>query len=91
MTVEEAKEFAKKMSYHNAVYNAMQGKCVPFRKATAIKLKELLSFVDSLDKMRAEIKEEITCKPMEMWDYRMGLTKALDIYDKYMGESGDKE
>lgn len=37
----------------------------------------------ALDKIRAEIAQEIAYKPMEMWDYRMGLTKALDIIDKY--------
>ena len=38
---------------------------------------------DVLDKIRAEIEQEIAYKPMEMWDYRMGLTKAIDIIDKY--------
>lgn len=36
-----------------------------------------------LDKIKAEIEQEIAYKPMEMWDYRMGLTKALDFIDKY--------
>ena len=40
-----------------------------------------------LDKARAEIEQEITYKPMEMWDYRMGLTKALDIINKCKPES----
>ena len=40
-----------------------------------------------LDKTRAEIEQEITYKPMEMWDYRMGLTKALDIINKCKSES----
>lgn len=42
---------------------------------------------DVLDKIRAEIEQEITYKPMEMWDYRMGLTKALEIIDKNKAES----
>lgn len=46
---------------------------------------------DVLDKIRAEIEQEITYKPMEMWDYRMGLTKALEIIDKYKAESKRKE
>ena len=49
MTVEEAKEYAKDMSYTAAVYNAMQGRAVPFRKATAIKLKELLEIAKRAD------------------------------------------
>ena len=43
-----------------------------------------------LNKIRAKIEREIAYKPMEMWDYRMGLTKALGIIDKYKTESEDK-
>ncbi len=43
-----------------------------------------------LDKIEAEIEQEIASKPMEMWDYRMGLTKALDIIDKHRKESDGK-
>lgn len=49
MNTEEAKEFAKKMTYADAVYNAMQGRCVPFKKATGLKLKELLEIAKELD------------------------------------------
>jgi hypothetical protein len=45
MTREEAEEYAKKMTYRDAVYNALQGKCIPYRKATHIKLHELLDMV----------------------------------------------
>lgn len=47
--------------------------------------------VSVFDKIRAEIEQEIAYKPMEMWDYRMGMTKALDIIDKYKTEREDKE
>ena len=50
MTREEAEDYAKKMSYRDAVYNALQGKCIPYRKATLIKLYELLDMVESPDK-----------------------------------------
>jgi hypothetical protein len=46
MTREEAEDYAKKMSYREAVYNALQGKCIPYRKATLIKLYELLDIVE---------------------------------------------
>lgn len=46
MTREEAKEYAKEMTYRNAVDNALQGKCIPYRKATLIKLHELLDMVE---------------------------------------------
>ena len=42
---------------------------------------------DVLDKIRAEIEQEIIYKPIDMWDYRMGLTKAVEIIDKYKAES----
>lgn len=44
-----------------------------------------------LDKIKAEIEQELSYKPMEMWDYRMGLAKALEIIVKYKKESEDKE
>ena len=46
MTREEAEEYAKKMTYRNAVHNALQGKCIPYRKATLIKLYELLDVIE---------------------------------------------
>ena len=46
MTREEAEEYAKEMTYRNAIYNALQGKCIPYRKATLIKLYELLDMVE---------------------------------------------
>lgn len=46
MTREEAEEYAKEMTYRNAVYNALQGKSIPYRKATLIKLHELLDMVE---------------------------------------------
>lgn len=49
MTREEAKEYSNAMSYREAVYNALQGKCIPYRKATLIKLHELLEIVEHLE------------------------------------------
>lgn len=45
-------------------------------------LKSAKRSLEAWEKVIEEIKQEITYKPMEMWDYRMGLTKALDIIDK---------
>ena len=42
MTREEAEVYARGMTYRDAVYNVLQGKCIPYRKATLIKLYELL-------------------------------------------------
>lgn len=46
MNKEEAKEYAKTMTYRDAIYNALQGKCIPYRKATLIKLYELLDILE---------------------------------------------
>lgn len=46
MTREEAEEYAKDMTYRDAVYNALHGKFIPYRKATLIKLYELLDMID---------------------------------------------
>jgi len=46
MTREEAEEYAKNMTYRDAVYNALQGKCIPYRKAMLIKLYELLDKIE---------------------------------------------
>lgn len=46
MNMEDAKKVAETMTYRDAVYNALQGKCVPFKKATKIKLYELLDKIE---------------------------------------------
>lgn len=46
MTREEAEQYAETMTYRDAVYNALQGKCIPYRKATLIKLYELLDVLE---------------------------------------------
>ena len=49
MNMAEAEEIAKKMTYRDAVYNALRGRCVPYKKATRIKLKELLEKVKEIE------------------------------------------
>ena len=46
MTREEAEEYAKTMTYRDAIDNALQGKCIPYRKATLIKLYKLLDIIE---------------------------------------------
>jgi hypothetical protein len=46
MNMAEAEEIAKKMTYRDAINNALRGRCVPYKKATRIKLKELLEMLD---------------------------------------------
>ena len=47
MTREEAEIYAQKMTYREAIYNLMQAKSIPYRKATLIKIHELLNLIDS--------------------------------------------
>ena len=54
MTREEAKEYAKDITYRDAVYNALQGKCIPYRKATLIKLHELLEKIEPQERSDKE-------------------------------------
>jgi hypothetical protein len=46
MNMAEAEEIAKKMTFRDAVNNALRGRCVPYKKATRIKLNELLEMLD---------------------------------------------
>ena len=50
INMEEAQKIANKMSFTSAVYNALNAKCVPYRKATKIKLNELLDIAKDVDK-----------------------------------------
>lgn len=43
MTREEAEKYAKNMTYREAICNLKQAKSVPYRKATFIKINELLN------------------------------------------------
>ena len=47
MTQEEANNMAKSMSYRQAICNALDGKCIPYRKATKKKLFELLEILEA--------------------------------------------
>ena len=42
MNTDDAREVANRMTYEDAIYNVMQGRCIPYKKATKIKLTELL-------------------------------------------------
>ena len=53
MNLEQAKTYAEKMSYSQAVYNALCGYGIPYRKATKIKLNELLDVAKNTDARHA--------------------------------------
>ena len=46
MTVEKAVEHASKMTYRDAVYNLLRARFIPYRKATFIKVHELLNEIE---------------------------------------------
>ena len=46
MTKEEAEKYAKNMTYREAICNLKQAKSVPYRKATFIKVNELLKALE---------------------------------------------
>ena len=54
MTREEAEKYAENMTYREAIYNLKQAKSVPYRKATFIKVNELLDELEQ-DKPMVEI------------------------------------
>lgn len=46
MTREEAEEYAKEMTYRDAINNLMKARSIPYRKATFIKVNELLNALE---------------------------------------------
>ena len=50
MNVEQAKEYAKTMTYSEAIMNLQFAKGIQYKRATRIKLLELAKIADRLDK-----------------------------------------
>lgn len=46
MTREEAEKYAENMTYREAIHNLKQAKSIPYRKATFIKVNELLKALE---------------------------------------------
>ncbi len=46
MTENEAIEYAKTMTFRDAIYNLKQARCIPYKKATFIKINELLEIIE---------------------------------------------
>lgn len=58
MTREEAQEYAKTMSYKEAVLNCIHSKGIAYRKASLIKLRELAEIADKLERDNDMTREE---------------------------------
>ena len=72
MNTEQAKEYAKTMTYSQAVSNIKHGKGIKYRKATMIKLRELAEIADRLDRKTENSSEKPNnCEPQtdyKKWD-----------------------
>lgn len=49
MNTEQAQDISKNMSYQQALHNVFNGKSIPYRKATFMKLTELVTLAEKLD------------------------------------------
>lgn len=81
MNVKEAEKIADKMSYREAVMNCLYAKCVPYRKATKIKLNELLEIAENADKAYQQGRADEQLQSIEdakeqAKEYRVALEEA---------------
>ena len=77
MNKEEARLVANKMSFVDAVYNALHAKCVPYRKATKIKLNELLDIAKDVDETKSKGRNEVELS-LYYNGWNEGYNKAID-------------
>lgn len=85
MTRGEAQEYAKTMSYKEAVLNCIHAKGIAYRKASLIKLRELAEIADKLERDNDMTREEAIeilnngryFVPVESWHYEYN--EALDM------------
>ena len=100
MTREEAEKYAKNMTYREAIYNLKQAKSVPYRKATFIKVNELLDELDQEPFMnkpcisskvcehdKEVVLDKIRAEILEYIDDLDIAKEICDIFDKYKAES----
>lgn len=71
MTREEAEEYAKEMTYRDAINNLMKARSIPYRKATFIKIKELLKALEQ------EPQDQISA--IEKWNRRKGSEVIMNV------------
>ena len=90
MNLEEAQKIANKMCFKDAVYNALYAKCVPYRKATKIKLNELLNIAKDVDEAKSKGCDEVELS-LYYNGWNDGYKQAIDdfrdkICEKYTTE-----
>ena len=67
MTNQEAEEYANNMTYRDAINNLMKARSIPYRKATFIKVNELLKAL-SQEPSGDLISRDELLKAMDTWD-----------------------
>ena len=65
MTREEAEKYAENMTYREAIYNLKQAKSVPYRKATFIKVNELINELEQEPMVEIDLYSVIKQKYIE--------------------------
>ena len=65
MTREEAEKYAENMTYREAIYNLKQAKSVPYRKATFIKVNELINELEQEPMVKIDLYSVIKQKYIE--------------------------
>ena len=92
MTREEAEKYAENMTYREAIYNLMQAKSVPYRKATFIKVYELLDELEQEPFMNKPCISSKVCehdKEVALDKIRAEIVKKhLSVMEKNDFESG---
>lgn len=93
MTVQEAKEYARTMTFRDAIYNLKQARCVPYRKATFIKINELLEKLETIERVGvfATVYGIPEAKPKERPEGKLyGLKADNIIYDEWVGQFSEE-
>lgn len=88
MTREEAEEYANNMTYRDAINNLMKARSIPYRKATFIKVNELLKTLEQ-EPMRDATPEE----QKSVDDYIKSISKptGINFWDLVDGEYISRE
>ena len=89
MTVEKALEYSSKMSYGVAVYNLLKARFIPYRKATFIKIHELINKLEQ--EPCVEIHREKEQAYMQGYEDASKKYRQEPIFDKIIAEIEEQE
>ena len=88
MNTEEAKEFAKTMTYRDAIYNLKQARCIPYKKATFEVINRLLDELDKLDNVKCEdaISRQAVLNTLDDIDKALDVDRTVENYKALLKE-----